>query len=108
MTISPSPGPLVGESSQARLNRLSVDEDADNALRIDVPAQQKTILAEKAVTWMSLPHKDQLAILTFARVSEPLVQSSIRVSVTFSMWRRRNVTEPLKYLVIHILPTQIL
>ncbi|KAG9231953.1 major facilitator superfamily domain-containing protein [Amylocarpus encephaloides] len=30
------------------------------------------------VTWMSLPHKGQLALLTFARLSEPLVQSSLR------------------------------
>jgi hypothetical protein len=32
------------------------------------------------VTWSSLPHKGQLAILTAARLAEPLVQTSLRVS----------------------------
>lgn len=31
------------------------------------------------VTWMSLPHKRQLIILTLARLSEPLVQTSLQV-----------------------------
>ena len=35
---------------------------------------------EEKVTWSSLPHKSQLAILTLARLSEPLVQTSLRVS----------------------------
>lgn len=35
---------------------------------------------DKPITWMSLPHKSQLAILAIARLSEPLVQSSLRVS----------------------------
>ena len=30
------------------------------------------------VTWMSLPHKAQLAVLTFARLSEPLMQTSLQ------------------------------
>jgi hypothetical protein len=31
------------------------------------------------VTWMSLPHKRQLIILTLSRLSEPLVQTSLQV-----------------------------
>lgn len=30
------------------------------------------------VTWRSLPHKGQLAVLTLARLSEPLVQTSLQ------------------------------
>jgi hypothetical protein len=33
---------------------------------------------EEVVTWTSLPHKRQLAVLTAARLSEPLVQSSLQ------------------------------
>jgi len=33
-----------------------------------------------AVTWSDLPRKDQLIVLTLARLSEPLVQTSLQVS----------------------------
>ena len=36
---------------------------------------------EKDVTWASLPHRRQLIILTLARLSEPLVQTSLQVCV---------------------------
>lgn len=36
-------------------------------------------LKEEDVTWMSLPHKSQLAVLTMARLSEPMVQTSLQV-----------------------------
>ena len=35
---------------------------------------------EDSVTWASLPHRSQLIILTLARLSEPLVQTSLHVS----------------------------
>jgi len=35
---------------------------------------------EELVTWRSLPHKGQLAVLTMARLSEPLVQTSLQVN----------------------------
>jgi hypothetical protein len=34
---------------------------------------------EEPVTWASLPHRSQLVILTLARLSEPLVQTSLQV-----------------------------
>ncbi|KAK2625164.1 hypothetical protein QTJ16_005533 [Diplocarpon rosae] len=37
-----------------------------------------TMKQEDSATWSSLPHKSQLAILTLARLSEPLVQTSLR------------------------------
>lgn len=42
------------------------------------PAGSGTPKEEAMVTWRSLPHKRQLAILTFARLSEPLVQTSLQ------------------------------
>ncbi len=36
---------------------------------------------EDKVTWASLPHRKQLIILTLARLSEPLVQTSLQVSI---------------------------
>jgi hypothetical protein len=35
---------------------------------------------DEPVTWRSLPHRRQLIILTLARLSEPLVQTSLQVS----------------------------
>lgn len=43
-------------------------------------APENEKVKEEAVTWMSLPHKKQLAVLTMARFSEPLVQTSLQVS----------------------------
>lgn len=40
---------------------------------------------EAPVTWMSLPHKRQLMVLTLARLSEPLVQTSLQVRITKSI-----------------------
>lgn len=34
---------------------------------------------DEPVTWRSLPHRRQLIILTLARLSEPLVQTSLQV-----------------------------
>lgn len=35
---------------------------------------------KKPVAWKDLPRKDQLIIITLARLSEPLVQTSLQVS----------------------------
>lgn len=39
--------------------------------------EQVQAAKEKPVTWLSLPRKDQLAVLTLARLSEPLTQTSL-------------------------------
>lgn len=41
--------------------------------------------AEKPVTWASLPKKGQLAILTFARLSEPLTQTSLQAYMFYQL-----------------------
>lgn len=40
---------------------------------------------EEQVTWMSLPHKGQLAVLTLARLSEPLVQTSLQAYMFYQL-----------------------
>ncbi|KAL9086101.1 MAG: hypothetical protein Q9165_007313 [Trypethelium subeluteriae] len=40
---------------------------------------------DKPVTWASLPRKDQLAILTFARFSEPLAQASLMAYMFYQL-----------------------
>ncbi|THC95157.1 hypothetical protein EYZ11_005360 [Aspergillus tanneri] len=41
--------------------------------------------SEKPVTWRSLPKKGQLAILTFARLSEPLTQTSLQAYMFYQL-----------------------
>ncbi|KAI9834397.1 MAG: hypothetical protein M1819_003008 [Sarea resinae] len=40
---------------------------------------------EEAVTWRSLPRRDQLAILTMARLSEPLTQTSLQAYMFYQL-----------------------
>lgn len=47
-------------------------------IRTPLESPNKMTKGKEVVTWMSLPHKRQLAILTAARLSEPLVQTSLQ------------------------------
>lgn len=69
--ITPRPEPAAD-----RARRKSFIQEDEDPLQIDIPVKKKN----ETVTWMSLPHKSQLAILTVARLAEPLVQTSLRVS----------------------------
>jgi hypothetical protein len=64
------------EPSSDRERRKSFIEEEQDPLEIEAPTARR----EGLVTWSSLPCKSQLAILTIARLSEPLVQTSLRVS----------------------------
>lgn len=55
------------------------DHDHDGVLR---PADEDE---EKPVTWSSLPKKGQLAILTLARLSEPLTQTSLQAYMFYQL-----------------------
>lgn len=85
----------------ARRNSF-VGEDGD-PLELEMPVR----IAEKTgpVTWKSLPRKSQLAILTLARLSEPLMQSSLRVRIPEILKKNTKVS---RLLVIYILPTQVI
>jgi hypothetical protein len=56
------------------------DSDVDDPIEpaIDTPN-------EKPVTWASLPKKGQLAIITFARLSEPLTQTSLQAYLFYQL-----------------------
>jgi len=80
-----------------------LSEDGD-PLELEIPVGTRTKEKEKPVTWKSLPRKSQLAILTLARLSEPLVQSSLRVSGP-----EISGDHSLIYMaVLHILPTKVI
>lgn len=64
------------EPAHDRARRRSFIEQDEESLQLDVRPKK---VKKAVVTWSSLPHKHQLAILTIARFSEPLVQSSLRV-----------------------------
>jgi len=58
------------------------------ALQIDTGAPQtrarrteKGTSSKKVVAWKDLPKKDQLLVITLARLSEPLTQTSLQVSL---------------------------
>ncbi|KAF7861449.1 hypothetical protein EAF04_008014 [Stromatinia cepivora] len=53
-----------------------IEEENNEDLQIEIPATEPE--KEGPVAWSSLPHKRQLAILTCARLSEPLVLTSLR------------------------------
>jgi hypothetical protein len=64
-----------------RRSFIEEEEDEEGSLSLEVQALPQKKEKKALVTWSSLPFKRQLAILTIARFSEPLVQSSLRVSL---------------------------
>ena len=64
------------EPSADRARRRSFIEEDEEPLQVEIPVREEK--KETSVTWKSLPRKGQLAILVMARLSEPLVQSSLR------------------------------
>jgi hypothetical protein len=65
------------EDEQAHSNgvlRLSTAEQGATPTTHETQEEKQ----KEVVTWMSLPHKRQLAVLTAARLSEPLVQTSLQ------------------------------
>ena len=63
------------EPSADRERRASFIEDDAASSELELPVRTK----EPKVTWRSLPHKGQLLVIMIARMSEPLVQTSLRV-----------------------------
>ncbi|KAL2785633.1 hypothetical protein BJX66DRAFT_329149 [Aspergillus keveii] len=57
------------------------DSDSDE----DAPLSPPPIESENPVTWASLPNKGQLAILTIARLSEPLTQTSLQAYLFYQL-----------------------
>ncbi|KAL3473540.1 hypothetical protein BJX99DRAFT_248848 [Aspergillus californicus] len=59
-------------------NRWTNDDQSDEDDPVYAPS-------EKPVTWFSLPKKGQLAILTIARLSEPLTQTSLQAYLFYQL-----------------------
>jgi hypothetical protein len=77
------PMPLPSNRPANNGLRLATIDHSDVAAEGGVPdvetRAQDDNEKDAPVTWMSLPHKRQLVILTLARLSEPLVQTSLQV-----------------------------
>lgn len=92
MPLTTDPKPFEREARDdfhGEAERESSDGDRLAAIDLDevetgggVAAGDSPVVSEKdePVTWMSLPHKRQLIVLTLSRLSEPLVQTSLQVS----------------------------
>ena len=70
-----------GFSSVARRPSF-IDEEDDPVPTAVTASDAKT---QKPVTWMSLPKRGQLAVLTFARLSEPLSERSLAAYMFYQL-----------------------
>ncbi|KAJ5733192.1 hypothetical protein N7533_013639 [Penicillium manginii] len=81
---SPPQAPDIAPLMTGHRRFPSADDDihaSDNETEND----HVEVEAEKPVTWSSLPKKGQLAILTFARLSEPLTQTSLQAYMFYQL-----------------------
>ena len=76
-TLLPQPDLLQRPSSIDR--RLSYVEEDEARPPVSLPRKPKL------VSWSDLPHKGQLAILTMARLSEPLTQTSLQAYMFYQL-----------------------
>lgn len=76
-----------GEPANSDGDRLAVldQDEVDAEGGAERAVEEVNNEKEEKVTWMSLPHKKQLIVLTLARLSEPLVQTSLQASRIRSM-----------------------
>ena len=69
-------------SNTARRPSYIAEGEEDPILRATADEQNKS---DAPVTWMSLPKKGQLAVLTFARLSEPLTERSLAAYMFYQL-----------------------
>lgn len=76
-----SRSPERADSAERNGDRLATLDEEEVAAEGGVGGVENETENEKdeKVTWRSLPHRRQLIILTLARLSEPLVMSSLQV-----------------------------
>jgi MFS family permease len=65
--------------------RLSTNVQAGTGLPQIDEAEGADAAKERPITWSSLPRKDQLLILTLARLSEPLTQASLGAYIYYQL-----------------------
>ncbi|KAK6607608.1 major facilitator superfamily transporter [Botrytis cinerea] len=76
-------GEQVHGKNPSQRRESVIEEENNEDLQIEIPATEPE--KEGPVAWGSLPHKRQLAILTCARLSEPLVQTSLRSYIFYQL-----------------------
>ncbi|KAL4887971.1 hypothetical protein BDV59DRAFT_196861 [Aspergillus ambiguus] len=81
-TLAPAPV-ISGNHRPLSVNTPSDSDSDDDETSDDEGAPESA--SEKPVTWASLPKKGQLAILTFARLSEPLTQTSLQAYMFYQL-----------------------
>ena len=86
-TSSKDKRPLLLASNISTIARRPsvLDEDEDQPLATATATNADAKTKAKPVTWMSLPKKGQLAVLTIARLSEPLSERSLAAYMFFQL-----------------------
>ena len=77
--------PFRSSLDDARHRFSAAGKEDEMPLVTPSPPPPPTTVREKPVTWASLPRKGQLAILTFARFSEPLAQTSLMAYMFYQL-----------------------
>lgn len=77
--------PRADRDEEQRPLRLDdvTDDEADLERRLSGTKEEDS---KKPIAWRDLPQKQQLVIITLARLSEPLVQTSLQVSPLRNSW----------------------
>ncbi|KIW12300.1 hypothetical protein PV08_09577 [Exophiala spinifera] len=81
--VRPSLAPRI--STIARRHSFIDEEEDPVAATVAVNAASSTSTKVEAVTWSSLPKKGQLAVLTIARLSEPLTERSLAAYMFYQL-----------------------
>lgn len=84
---SRSPGPQKDDNIKNDARRLSADSKEESQL-LERDLEEVVIEHEKQdkpASWMSLPRKDQLFVLTMARLSEPLTSNSLNAYIYYQL-----------------------
>ncbi|KAI1619428.1 major facilitator superfamily domain-containing protein [Exophiala viscosa] len=83
--VPPRPSLAPGISILARRPSYIDDEDDPIALATTAKVGPNQSHKDEPVTWMSLPKKGQLAVLTIARLSEPLSERSLAAYMFYQL-----------------------
>lgn len=90
------------ENTERQLKPLATDRTSSDGDRLAAIGQDEVVAEggagvrtpdaasdekEEPVTWRTLPHRRQLIILTLARLSEPLVQTSLQVWLSSPLYK---------------------
>jgi hypothetical protein len=94
------------EARERRSSESNSEADAPLGRHSDIePATQQD--EKKPVTWSDLPRKEQLIIITIARLSEPLVQTSLQVGYSLRETKLQEPQDWMEYSTLHSLPRPI-